>query len=156
MRNTGPVACDDHVLEEGVTPVSTTDLKSCISYCNPAFIQVNGYAPDELLGQPHNMIRHPDGPAEATGRTVRQSAQAVERVFDLIANMSRVAHEQAQAVEQVNKAVSQLDNVTQQNGALVEQLFSAAHSLLCQAEEVSAAVRIFRMPSGAFAQAHHE
>ena len=65
MRNTGPVTGREYVLEDGVTLVSTTDLKSYITYCNPAFIKVSGYHPDELLGQPHNMIRHPDVPAEA-------------------------------------------------------------------------------------------
>ncbi|MDZ5457190.1 methyl-accepting chemotaxis protein [Azohydromonas lata] len=65
MRNTGPVTGREYVLEDGVTLVSTTDLKSRITYCNPAFIQASGYSRDELLGQPHNMIRHPDVPQEA-------------------------------------------------------------------------------------------
>ncbi|HEY0821665.1 MAG TPA: methyl-accepting chemotaxis protein [Rhizobacter sp.] len=45
--------------------MSTTDLKGRITYCNPAFIEVSGYAREELLGQPHNLIRHPDMPEEA-------------------------------------------------------------------------------------------
>jgi aerotaxis receptor len=45
--------------------VSTTDLKGRITYCNPAFITVSGYSREELVGQPHNMIRHPDMPEEA-------------------------------------------------------------------------------------------
>ncbi|NML18699.1 methyl-accepting chemotaxis protein [Azohydromonas caseinilytica] len=65
MRNTGPVTGHEYMLEEGTTLVSTTDLKSLITYCNPAFIKVSGYQREELLGQPHNMIRHPDVPAEA-------------------------------------------------------------------------------------------
>ncbi|WP_051242661.1 methyl-accepting chemotaxis protein [Azohydromonas australica] len=65
MRDTEPVTGREYVLEDGMTLVSTTDLKSYITYCNPAFIQVSGYAREELLGQPHNMIRHPDVPAEA-------------------------------------------------------------------------------------------
>jgi aerotaxis receptor len=65
MRNTGPVTGREYVLEDGVTLVSTTDLKSRITYCNPAFIQASGYSREELLGQPHNMIRHPDVPQEA-------------------------------------------------------------------------------------------
>jgi aerotaxis receptor len=93
--------------------------------------------------------------AETTGRTVRQSAQAAELVFGLIAEMSRAAQEQAEGVEQVNNAVVQLDGVTRQNAAMVEQLSGAAYSLRQQAEEVSAAVRIFRMPCGESAQAHH-
>jgi aerotaxis receptor len=45
--------------------VSTTDLQGRILYCNPAFVEVSGYTRQELLGQPHNLIRHPDMPAEA-------------------------------------------------------------------------------------------
>ncbi|HET7793959.1 MAG TPA: methyl-accepting chemotaxis protein, partial [Rhizobacter sp.] len=45
--------------------MSTTDLKGRITYCNPAFIEASGYAREELLGKPHNLIRHPDMPAEA-------------------------------------------------------------------------------------------
>ncbi|WP_371816431.1 methyl-accepting chemotaxis protein [Roseateles sp. DAIF2] len=49
----------------GETLVSTTDLQGRILYCNSAFISVSGYERAELLGQPHNMIRHPDMPPEA-------------------------------------------------------------------------------------------
>ena len=45
--------------------VSVTDLKGRITYCNQAFIDVSGYSRDELMGQPHNLVRHPDMPAEA-------------------------------------------------------------------------------------------
>jgi aerotaxis receptor len=53
------------MIPEGVTLVSTTDLQSRITYCNPAFVAVSGFDRDELLGQPHNLVRHPDMPAEA-------------------------------------------------------------------------------------------
>ncbi len=65
MRRTGPVTQREYPLDEGATLVSTTDLKSRITYCNPAFVAVSGYERDELIGQPHNLIRHPDMPAEA-------------------------------------------------------------------------------------------
>ncbi len=65
MRKTGPVTQREFVLDDGATLVSATDLKSRISYCNPAFIAASGYAREELIGQPHNLIRHPDMPAEA-------------------------------------------------------------------------------------------
>ena len=53
------------MLDDGATLVSATDLKSRITYCNPAFVAASGYAREELVGQPHNLIRHPDMPAEA-------------------------------------------------------------------------------------------
>ncbi len=65
MRNNGPVSQREFPFPRGETLVSTTDLQGRILYCNSAFISVSGYQRDELLGQPHNMIRHPDMPAEA-------------------------------------------------------------------------------------------
>ena len=45
--------------------VSTTDLKGRITHCNEVFIELSGFTKEELLGQPHNLVRHPDVPAEA-------------------------------------------------------------------------------------------
>ena len=45
--------------------VSTTDTRGVITYANPAFCQVAGYTAQELLGQNHNIVRHPDMPAAA-------------------------------------------------------------------------------------------
>lgn len=65
MRVNLPVNAQEYPFPKGQTLVSTTDLKGRILYCNPMFIEVSGYAKEELLGQPHNIIRHPDMPEEA-------------------------------------------------------------------------------------------
>jgi aerotaxis receptor len=65
MRNNGPVTRREYVIPDGATLVSVTDLTSRITYCNPAFIEVSGFTREELVGQPHNVIRHPDMPPEA-------------------------------------------------------------------------------------------
>ncbi|WP_286747824.1 methyl-accepting chemotaxis protein, partial [Aquabacterium sp. UBA2148] len=65
MRLNLPVTEQEFAFPKGDTLVSTTDLKGRITYCNPGFIHVSGYTREELLGQPHNMIRHPDMPEEA-------------------------------------------------------------------------------------------
>ena len=65
MRNNGAVTQREYPMQDGQTLVSTTDLKSRIVYCNPSFVEVSGYEREELIGQPHNMIRHPDMPQEA-------------------------------------------------------------------------------------------
>lgn len=44
--------------------VSKTDLKGKITYVNERFCSISGYRPEELLGHPHNIIRHPEFPAE--------------------------------------------------------------------------------------------
>ncbi len=65
MRNNQPVVDNEFPFPPGETLVSTTDLKGRILYCNPAFIALSGFAKEELLGQPHNIVRHPDMPPEA-------------------------------------------------------------------------------------------
>jgi len=65
MRVNLPVTQREYTFPPGETLVSTTDLQGRILYCNRAFVEVSGYAHEELVGQPHNMIRHPDMPAEA-------------------------------------------------------------------------------------------
>ena len=65
MRINLPVSGNELRLPDNASLVSTTDLKGRIQYCNRAFIEVSGYSREELLGQPHNLIRHPDMPAEA-------------------------------------------------------------------------------------------
>lgn len=42
--------------------VSRTDLKGNITYANDTFAQISGYSIDELIGKPHNCVRHPDMP----------------------------------------------------------------------------------------------
>jgi len=65
MRRNLPVTQREFSFPPGRTLVSVTDLKGRITYCNPSFIEVSGYAQGELLGQSHNIVRHPDMPEEA-------------------------------------------------------------------------------------------
>lgn len=50
---------------EGKLIVSRTDAKGIITHANQAFIDMSGYSHDELIGQPHYILRHPDMPAAA-------------------------------------------------------------------------------------------
>ena len=43
--------------------ISRTDLKGMITYANEAFAEISGYEMDDLIGQPHNIVRHPDMPS---------------------------------------------------------------------------------------------
>jgi len=45
--------------------ISRTDLKGVITYVNDTFAEISGYAPSELIGKPHNIVRHPDMPKSA-------------------------------------------------------------------------------------------
>lgn len=65
MRTNLPVTSQEWVLPDGMTIVSRTDLKGRITYVNPDFVEASGFVESELMGQPHNLVRHPDMPAEA-------------------------------------------------------------------------------------------
>ncbi|MBQ0942210.1 PAS domain-containing protein [Ideonella sp. 4Y16] len=65
MRTNLPVSGQEYPFPPEMTLVSVTDPQGRITYCNEAFVTVSGFASCELLGQPHNVVRHPDMPEEA-------------------------------------------------------------------------------------------
>ncbi|MEI7614455.1 MAG: PAS domain-containing protein, partial [Betaproteobacteria bacterium] len=65
MRQNLPVTNVETLLPEGEFIYSRTDLKSIIVEANAAFCNVSGYPREEMIGQPHNMVRHPDMPEAA-------------------------------------------------------------------------------------------
>ncbi|MFA5170054.1 MAG: methyl-accepting chemotaxis protein [Sulfuriferula sp.] len=65
MRTNLPITNYEYELDPERSIVSKTDLAGNITYVNPYFCEVSGYSPDELLGEPHNILRHPDMPREA-------------------------------------------------------------------------------------------
>lgn len=67
MRTNLPVFDSEFLLMDDMSLVSKTDIKGRITYVNPAFIEASGFAEEELIGKPHNLIRHPDMPEQAFG-----------------------------------------------------------------------------------------
>ena len=65
MRNNLPVTQQEVHLSESDLILSTTDLQGNITYANHDFQRISGFSEAELLGQPHNIVRHPDMPREA-------------------------------------------------------------------------------------------
>ena len=65
MRTNLPVTDHEYLLQDGTMLVSSTDLNGVITFCDRNFIEASGYSEKELLGQPHNLVRHPHMPAEA-------------------------------------------------------------------------------------------
>jgi methyl-accepting chemotaxis protein len=64
MRTNLPVTQNEVSLEIEQSLVSKTDLKGQITYINQSFIDVSGFSQNELIGQSHNIVRHPDMPSE--------------------------------------------------------------------------------------------
>ncbi|GLS92416.1 hypothetical protein GCM10007916_34870 [Psychromonas marina] len=55
----------EYLLNENDLLVSSTDLEGNITFADDDFIRISGYAEEELIGNPHNIVRHPDMPKEA-------------------------------------------------------------------------------------------
>lgn len=65
MRANLPVTQNNYDFPGDELLVSVTNTKGEITHCNPAFVRVSGFEYEDLMGQPHNLIRHPDMPAAA-------------------------------------------------------------------------------------------
>ena len=65
MKQNLPVTNKERKYSSDVHIVSTTDLNGIITYCNQDFIDISGYSAEELIGQSHNVVRHPDMPEAA-------------------------------------------------------------------------------------------
>lgn len=62
MRINQPTTQQERTFPENVKLISTTDLRGMIQHCNDEFIAISGFSKEELIGQPHNIVRHPDMP----------------------------------------------------------------------------------------------
>ena len=79
------------------------------------------------------------------GATMGEIVSSVQRVTDIIGEITAASAEQSDGISQVNQGVSNLDQMTQQNAALVEQSAAAAESLKDQAERLGSVVDRFRV-----------
>jgi methyl-accepting chemotaxis protein len=113
-----------------------------------ALAQKSASAAKEIKGLIHDSV----GKVENGSRLVHDAGQAmgtivtqVQRVADLIGEITAATQEQTAGIGQINEAVTQLDTVTQQNAALVEESAAAADSLNNQAKQLVQAVAVFRL-----------
>ncbi len=81
----------------------------------------------------------------SAGQTMGEIVASVQRVSDMIGEVTAAAAEQASGIAQVSDAVAQLDQMTQQNAALVEQAAAAAESLKDQASGLTQSVASFKL-----------
>jgi methyl-accepting chemotaxis protein len=79
------------------------------------------------------------------GETMNEIVGSVQRVSDIIGEITAAASEQSEGITLVSRSVAQLDQMTQQNAALVEQSAAAAESLKAQASTLSEAVGSFKL-----------
>ena len=105
-----------------------------------------------LIGQSVDKVEAGARLVEEAGATMHEIVASVQRVGDMIAEITAAATEQSAGIGQVNVAVTQLDQMTQQNAALVEESAAAAESLKEQALRLSGVVGMFRLTDGGRAE----
>ncbi len=79
------------------------------------------------------------------GSTMNEIVDSVQRVTDIMSEISCASTEQGSGIEQINLAIGQMDTVTQQNAALVEQAAAAAQSLQEQSAKLAQVVSVFQL-----------
>ena len=95
-----------------------------------------------LIGDSVAKVEEGSHQVEEAGRTMDA---IVQRVSDLVAEITAASQEQSAGIEQVHQAITQMDQVTQQNAALVEEATAATGSLKAQAGQLAQAVSVFRV-----------
>ncbi len=94
VNENGFVEPDFRILDEEIilSPkkyiLSKTDTKGIIEYGNDYFVEISGYREDELIGQPHNIIRHPDMP-KVIFKLLWQRIQSRDNIVAVVKNLSK-------------------------------------------------------------------
>ncbi len=98
-----------------------------------------------LIGTSVDKVETGSKLVQDAGSTMDEIVASVQRVTDIIGEISAAALEQSQGIGQVNEAVTRLDQMTQQNAALVEESAAAAESLKGQAHRMTTVVANYRL-----------
>ena len=98
-----------------------------------------------LIGNSVGQVEQGTVLVDQAGRTMVEIVQSIQRVSDIVGEISAASSEQSEGVVQVGEAVAQMDKATQQNAALVEESAAAAASLSQQSQQLVAAVSAFRL-----------
>jgi methyl-accepting chemotaxis protein len=100
-----------------------------------------------LIGHSVEQVEQGTVLVDRAGKTMGEIVGSIQRVSDIVAEITSASVEQSSGISQVGNAVSQMDQVTQQNAALVEESAAAAESLKGQAQQLVSAVAVFKLPN---------
>ena len=98
-----------------------------------------------LIGASVDKVESGSRLVKDAGATMDEIVASVQRVSDIIGEITAASSEQSQGIGQVNTSVGQLDQMTQQNAALVEEAAAAASSLEAQAKALQTSVSTFKL-----------
>jgi methyl-accepting chemotaxis protein len=98
-----------------------------------------------LIGRSVEQVEQGSALVDQAGKTMGEIVGSIQRVSDIVAEITAAGAEQSDGVRQVGEAVTQMDQATQQNAALVEESAAAAESLKGQAQQLVQAVAVFKL-----------
>ncbi|CCG39063.1 methyl-accepting chemotaxis protein [Xanthomonas citri pv. mangiferaeindicae] len=103
----------------------------------------------DLIGDSVQRVTDGSQLVDQAGRTMADIVSSVQRVTDIMGEISAASQEQSAGIEQVNLTVTQMDEATQQNAALVEEATAAARAMEEQAQQLTEAVAVFKVDANA-------
>jgi PAS domain S-box-containing protein len=87
LNRVPPTGREVHFAEDEII-VSKTDLRGIITYANDVFLRVSGYTEAELIGEPHNILRHPEMP-RCVFKLLWDTVKSGHEIFAYVLNLSK-------------------------------------------------------------------
>jgi methyl-accepting chemotaxis protein len=97
----------------------------------------------ELISGSVEEVNAGNAQASQAGKTMEEVVASVQKVLQMVEEISQASAEQRSGIEQVNGAIVQMDSMTQQNAAMVEEASATALNLQRQSSELAEAVSVF-------------
>lgn len=110
--------------------------------------QRSASAAKEITNLIHNSVQQVEAGnqlAEQTGQTMADIVASVQRVTEIMREISAASQEQSSGIEQIHQAIAQMDEITQQNAALVEEAAASSETLHKQAVTLVETVSVFKL-----------
>ncbi len=110
--------------------------------------QRSAAAAKEIKGLIHDSVEKVEEGSrlvDNSGETLTGIVTAVQKVSDIIGDISAASREQAAGIEQINKAIAQMDHATQQNAALVEEVSAASESMNEESRSLTKLITFFKV-----------
>jgi methyl-accepting chemotaxis protein len=99
----------------------------------------------ELIGDSVSKVDSGAKLVDQAGATMQEIVTSIQRVTDIMGEITQASREQTSGLEQINQAIGAMDTITQQNVALVEEAAGAAGSLQDQAQALATVVSVFKL-----------
>jgi methyl-accepting chemotaxis protein len=104
----------------------------------------------QLINASVERVEHGSAQVGQAGQTMTELVDAIQKVAQIMGEISASSHDQAAGVQQLSSAMSNMDQTTLQNAAMVEEISAAANTLRHQATDLVDAVSVFKVVRGTY------